>query len=152
VIATRRPVPPLRALRRWLQLACAVVTLVVLAAPAALGTAVDPVLRMLGDAQGHVCKCGMAPGKCGCPECARAEQERLSEHRADAAPTLKRHCDDEAPAMPLGTTLPAGVLAASGSPVLDVPRGDRVPVVTRAAFIPSADREPPTPPPRIATV
>lgn len=142
----------MRSVARWLRVACAVVTLVVLAAPAALGSAMDPVLRMLGDTHGHLCKCGMAPGKCGCPDCARAEQERLSEHRAEATPTLKRHCDDEAPAMPLGAALPAGVLAASGTSTLPVPRGDRVPVVTRAALVPSADQEPPTPPPRLATV
>ncbi|MGD0524694.1 MAG: hypothetical protein ABSE49_06110 [Polyangiaceae bacterium] len=142
----------MRSVGQWVRLFAAIATLVVLAAPAALGAAMDPVLRMLGDVHGHVCKCGMTPGKCGCPECERAEQERLSEHRTEAAPTLKRHCDDEAPAMPLGAALPAGVLAAASAATLPVPRGDRVPVVASAIFVPSPETEPPTPPPRIATV
>jgi hypothetical protein len=142
----------MRSVGECLRLLAAVLTLVALAAPAALGSAMDPVLRMLGDAHGHVCKCGMAPGKCGCPECDRAEQERLSEHRTEAAPTLKRHCDDEAPAMPLGGALPSGVLAASSAAALPVPRGDRVPVAASATLVPSPETEPPTPPPRIATV
>jgi hypothetical protein len=141
--------PSLRALRQWVRVACAVVTLVVIAAPAALGGALAPVLRELGEA-GHVCKCGMAPGKCGCPECNRLEQERLTGHQPDPVPTLKRHCDDEAPAMPLGAALPAGVLAAASSSMLPVPRGERLPVVASSYLHTCTSDEPPTPPPRSA--
>jgi hypothetical protein len=142
----------LRALRRWVRLACAVVTLVVLAAPAALGAGAEPVLRMLGDTHAHVCKCGMPAGKCGCPECDRAEKERLSEHRVDRVATLKRHCDDEAPAMPLGAALPAGVLGAASAACLAVPRGDRIGVAASTTSPTSTNIDPPTPPPRSASV
>jgi len=138
-------------LRQWARLVCAV-TLVVLAAPAALGASLGPVLRELGDSTGHVCKCGMPVGKCGCPACERTEQQRLSEHRTEAAPILKRHCDDDAPAMPLGAALPARVLAASSDTTMTVPRGDRIPVAatTTSGFF--TDHQPPTPPPRSAPV
>ena len=140
-----------RLLRQWARLVCTV-TLVVLAAPAALGASLGPVLRELGDSTEHVCKCGMTVGKCGCPECERDEQQRLSEHRSEAAPTLKRHCDDETPAMPLGAALPAGVLAASSETTTSVPRGDRIPVSTATTPGYSTDNQPPTPPPRLASV
>ena len=139
-------------LRQWLRLACTVVTLLVLAAPAALGAAMGPVLEQLGDAHAHVCKCGMPVGKCGCPECERAEQERLSEHRTDAVPTLKRHCDDELPAMPLGAALPTGVLAAAPATMLPAPRGERIPIVASTPSPSPTNVEPPTPPPRSTTV
>lgn len=143
------------ALRRLvcsLRYAVSVVTLIVIAAPCALGAAMGPMMRELGEAQSHTCKCGMQPGKCGCPECARLEDERRAEHRQTPEPALKRHCDDDAPAMPLGAPLPSGVLAATTTDLLSVPAGDRQPIAAGVAFVPSADLEPPTPPPRIATV
>jgi hypothetical protein len=146
-----RVAPLQRLLRQWARLVCAV-TLVALAAPAALGASLGPVLRELGESTQHVCKCGMPVGKCGCPACERTEEQRLSEHRADVAPSLKRHCDDEAPAMPLGAALPSGVLAASSDATTTVPRGDRIPVVTTTTFAYSTDHPPPTPPPRFASV
>jgi hypothetical protein len=94
----------------------------------------------------------MPVGKCGCPSCERAEQQRLSEHRTDAVPTFKRHCDDEAAAMPLGAALPAGVLAASSDVTMTIPRGDRIPVATTTTSGFSTDDPPPTPPPRSASV
>jgi hypothetical protein len=140
-----------RVLRQWARLVCAM-TLVALAAPAALGASLGPVLRELGESTAHVCKCGMPVGKCGCPACERTEEQRLSEHRTEAAPTLKRHCDDDAPAMPLGAALPAGVLAASSDAFLTVPRGDRIPAATTTTHGYTTDHPPPTPPPRIASV
>ena len=140
-----------RLLRRWARLVCAV-TLVVLAAPAALGASMGPVLRELGDTAGHVCKCGMPVGKCGCRACELAEQQRLSEHRTEALPALKRHCDDDAPAVPLGAALPSGVLAAASDDTLTVPRGDRVPVAATTTTGFFTDHPPPTPPPRLASV
>jgi hypothetical protein len=140
-----------RLLRQWARLVCTV-TLVVLAAPAALGASLGPILNELGDSTGHVCKCGMPVGKCGCPACDRAEQERLGEHRTEAAPILKRHCDDDAPAMPLGAALPTGVLAASSDVMLSVPRGDRIPIAATTTSGYATDAQPPTPPPRLASV
>jgi hypothetical protein len=54
--------------------------------------------------------------------------------------------------MPLGAPLPSGVLAATAGAIVPPSRGDRLPVARDRAFIPSPDVEPPTPPPRIATV
>ncbi len=150
--AVPRLAPSLRALWQKLRLVCAVLTLVAIAAPAALGSAADPVLRLLGDSHEHVCKCGMPTGKCGCPECDRAEQERLRERQVDPVATLKRHCDDETPAMPLGAALPAGVLGAASAAGLPVPRGDRMPVAASTTYPTSTNIEPPTPPPRSASV
>jgi hypothetical protein len=146
-----RVAPLQRWLRRWARLVCTV-TLVVLAAPAALGASLGPILHELGDSAVHVCKCGMPVGKCGCPSCERTEQQRLSEHRTEAVPTLKRHCDDDAPAMPLGAALPAGVLAASSDVTMTIPRGDRILVATTTTSGYVTDHPPPTPPPRLASV
>jgi hypothetical protein len=127
-------------------------TLAVIAAPAAFGPAIGAVMRELGAATvEHVCKCGMPAGKCGCPECDRLEQERRSEHAREQLATLKRHCDDDAPAIPFGV-LPSGVLAARGSAVLPVPRGERLDIATAPLRVSSPDHEPPTPPPRSASV
>jgi hypothetical protein len=131
--------------------AFSVVLLIVLAAPCALGAAMGPVLRDLAAANEHVCKCGMKPGTCGCPECDKLERERRAENAPSPVPVLKRHCEDDAPAMPLGAPLPSGVLAASAVDALPLPAGDRVPVLRAPAFVTSPDVEPPTPPPRIAT-
>ena len=146
-----RVAPLQRWLRRWARLVCTV-TLVVLAAPAALGASLSPIFHELGDSTVHVCKCGMPVGKCGCPACDRAEQQRLSEHMTEVVPVLKRHCEDEAPAMLLGAALPAGVLAASSDVTMTIPRGDRIPVATTTTFGYSTDDSPPTPPPRSASV
>jgi hypothetical protein len=140
-----------RLLRQWARHVC-IVTLVALAAPAALGAALAPVLRELSPTAEHVCKCGMPVGKCGCRACDLLEKERLSEHRSEAVPTLKRHCDDDAPAVPLGAALPSGVLAAASDTDLAVPRGDRIPVAATTTLGFFTDGQPPTPPPRLASV
>jgi len=149
--STRAP-RALRALAQWARIACAVVTLLVVAMPAAFGATLGPVLRELGGSTEHVCKCGMPVGRCGCPACERLERERLQDHRPDPLPTLKRACDDDAPSMPLGAALPAGVLAASSSACLPVPRGYRLPVGAVTPLETSTKDQPPTPPPRFASV
>jgi hypothetical protein len=128
------------------------VMLLVVAMPAALGDALGPVLRELVGPSQHVCKCGMPVGQCGCQACARVERERLREQQPDPLPALKRHCGDEAPTLPRGPALHASVLPASGSATLSVPRGDRIPVGTTTPFKTSTKNEPPTPPPRSASV
>lgn len=140
------------AVRRWVRLAIALGTLAVIAAPAAFGPAVGVMMRELGAGTSeHLCKCGMAPGKCGCPECDRLEQERRAERASHVLPVLNRHCDDNVPAIPSGV-LPAGVLAERGTTILPVPRGERLPVGAAAASLSSCDDQPPTPPPRSASV
>jgi hypothetical protein len=127
-------------------------TLAVIAAPSAFGPAMGGVMHALGVSMAeHVCKCGMPAGKCGCPECDRLEQERLHEHQSEQLAALKRHCDDDAPAIPFGV-LPSAVLAARSATTLPVPRGERLPVAAAARSIPSPLDEPPTPPPRSASV
>jgi hypothetical protein len=147
-----RSVAPPSPYRRLLWLACAWLTLTVLAAPAALGSAVGPVLRELGaNAVEHVCKCGMAPGKCGCPECAHLEEQRLRERLPNPISTLKRQCDDDAPLLPFAA-VPGPMLAATSTTVLPVPTGERLPVEAISATPAPRNQEPPTPPPRIASV
>lgn len=136
--------------RRGLRVACAVATLLLVAAPVALGAAMGPLLQGLGVTAEHRCKCNMAPGKCGCPECAKLEQLRTSERHAGAVPHARGQCDEDAPAFPFAT--PPSPVLASVVLTLPVPRGERMPV--HAATLPPLDTidEPPVPPPRIATV
>jgi hypothetical protein len=137
-------------LRRWLRLAFAVATLVTIAAPAALGAAMGPILDQLGSSHEHVCKCGMTPGKCGCRECEQAEQERLHDRGHQVTPVLKSGCDQDAPAIQFASLLPASLPAAGL--LLPAPRGERL--ARDPAPFPRLDRDvdPPTPPPRLASV
>ena len=137
-------------LRRWLRLALAVATLVTIAAPAALGAAMLPLLDELGASHEHVCKCGMAPGKCGCPDCDRAEQERLHARGHQVAPVLKGGCNDDAPALQFAALPPAAL--PPSSLLLPAPRGQRVAHDPASALGPDHDLDPPTPPPRLASV
>ncbi|HZU85640.1 MAG TPA: hypothetical protein VE987_22090 [Polyangiaceae bacterium] len=135
--------------RRRLRIAVAFAALVVLAAPAVFGPALTPIARAIA-AEIHVCQCGMRPGRCGCPECARLERERLRDARPDPVPTLKGQCDEQAPALgsaELPVTSPPAVregLPAARSELL---------AVARAGIPPGRGLEaPPTPPPRAAAV
>jgi hypothetical protein len=134
--------PP--SLLRWLRLAWALVALVAIVVPAALGPATGVVLRRLGAEMTHVCKCGMKAGTCGCPECARLERDA---HRSASAPAWKRECDDDEPAFASAlpdAVVPAGSSAAPAFFVVAPPRTDfGLPLV-------HPEDEPPTPPPRIA--
>jgi hypothetical protein len=123
--------------------------LATLAAPAAFGPAMGPLLRELGATPTHLCKCGMRPGTCGCRECSLLEHERQVAHERDAVPAFKRHCDDDAPGV-LSSALPVGLLAATAD-ALFVPRGERVVPVPVEPRPPSPPHAPPTPPPRLAT-
>ena len=139
-----------RWLRRWVRLALAVATLVTIAAPAALGAAMGPILDQLGSAHEHVCKCGMAPGKCGCPECEKAEQERLHDRGHQVAPVLKSGCDQDAPAIQLAALPPMAMPPASA--LLPAPRGERIAHDPASFSVLDHDLDPPTPPPRLASV
>jgi hypothetical protein len=127
-------------LRRWVRLA----------APAALGPAMGTVIDQLGSMHEHVCKCGMAPGKCGCPDCARDEQQRLHARGHQVAPVLKSGCDQDAPAIQLATMPPTALAAASVA--LPVPRGERLTLDPVSSPPLDRDVDPPTPPPRLASV
>jgi hypothetical protein len=137
-------------LRGWVRLACVYVTLAVVAAPSALGAAMGPVLRELGAAQEHVCKCGMPQGRCGCPACALLEMERRAGHVPDAIPALKRHCDDDASLVPFTSTAVALVPPQLHIlPATPIDSGQRLHPCTAPA---APDLERSTPPPRYASV
>jgi hypothetical protein len=136
-------------IRRLLRLMCAYAVLATLAAPAAFGPALGPMLRELGAQQVHLCKCGMPVGKCGCPDCERLEEQRQRDLAPSVLPALRRHCDDDAPAI-LVAALPAMALTSSVG-VLPVPRGDRVSRLSRDVPPPHPSPDPPTPPPRRVT-
>jgi hypothetical protein len=137
-------------MRRLLRTLCAYAVLVTLAAPAAFGPAMGPVLRELGAQQAHFCKCGMPAGKCGCPECERLERARQQAHAPDAVPTFRRDCDDDAPSI-LRSALPVAALA-SKTETLPAPRGERVRPTHADSPPPCPHLDPPTPPPRLAAV
>ncbi len=137
-------------LRAWFRLVCVYLTLAVIAAPAALGAAMGPVLSELGASQEHVCKCGMPQGKCGCPECALLDLERRAGEVPDAVPTLKRHCDEDGSTVPFTATAVALVPAQPHVlPAMPFDAGTRIPLCTTPA---SPDLERSTPPPRRAPV
>jgi hypothetical protein len=135
-------------LRQWARFATALLVLLV-AAPVALGGAAGPLARALGAQEEHLCKCGMEPGKCGCPECARLERDRLHDAAPDLVSTLKKPCDQDRAAIAFDA-LPAGVLASAGTK-LAIPRGERIRVGAHLSRLDPRDTEPPTPPPRLAT-
>jgi hypothetical protein len=139
-----------QSLRTQLRLVCAVAMLVCLAAPAALGASMGAVLELVGAQTEHVCKCGMAPGKCGCPECARTERQAARERMPDLVPVLKRQCEQGAPGLQFAALPSAAVGCVSR--VLPAPAGERIPreTVSLSRFDRAAD--PPTPPPRLASV
>ncbi|MGH7438953.1 MAG: hypothetical protein ACRENE_24970 [Polyangiaceae bacterium] len=117
-------------------------TLLVLV-PIGFGPALVPVLRAVHE-MGHTCACGMTPGKCGCPACARLEKER---QRAQAVvPVLKPTCEDD------GTILPAAPLplCALQGEVVSPHALDEASISVRPTLHPKVRgaEGPPTPPPR----
>ncbi len=133
---------------RWLRAAIAAATLVVLVVPAALGPTWGPLLRQLGAQATHVCKCGMKPGTCGCPDCARLEQQEHDDRAPLSVPALRRTCDDDTPALG-SSALPDAVvpLAATMPPVPLTGSAARLEPSLHPA---SGEDRPPTPPPRHA--
>ena len=68
---------------------------VLLLLPLLLGPATMPLVRALGGLEEHHCACGMAAGKCGCPECARLEEQRRSnDELLHEKSVVKSSCDD----------------------------------------------------------
>lgn len=120
------------------------VAMLAVLAPISLGPATGAIARALG-ALDHACACGMAPGKCGCPACARLQRER--EHQSVSRPVLESNCEREGtvlPTAPLPPCILPGELALD-APVLQDALASLVPTRLHAA-----DRDgPPTPPPRV---
>jgi len=118
--------------------------MLVVLAPIGLGPATGAIARALG-ALDHACACGMAPGKCGCPACARLERERNAP--PGPTPALKSNCERDGVVVPIGSLPPCllpGALALD-APLLEESLG--LPSFPRVHI---ADRDgPPTPPPRV---
>ncbi len=136
----------LHALRR-LRVGLAIAVLVAIAVPVGLGPAGGRILRVLG-AQAHLCKCGMKPGTCGCPECARLEQARLDDRTPCPIPAMRRHCDDKAPVVGLLGAALALPIPFSNLPLAGFEKQPCRRAVDVARLEPAIG--PPTPPPRIA--
>lgn len=104
---------------------------------------------MLGGDVSHKCACGMKPGTCGCPECARLEKQRQDDERPRPYPVFKPSCD---PASVLAVAGAAPfVLAASPGAMLPAPRATVLRDAPGFALATQITLEPPTPPPRIAS-
>jgi hypothetical protein len=131
-------------LRRLARSTRVLVAMLVVLAPIGLGPATGAIARALG-ALDHACACGMAPGKCGCPACARLERERNREHAAH--PVLKSNCEREGALVP---TAPLPPCVLPGQLALDAPGLEQalaLPPLTRLHL--SESNGPPTPPPRV---
>jgi hypothetical protein len=128
----------------------AVLVLVVVAVPMALGAATGPVRDALG-ITAHKCACGMAPGKCGCAECARVEHARRQERMPGPAPIVRSSCDQDDAAPLASTMVPPFVLPLTGLAV-PAPAHDEDPAADVQALHSAMTLEPPTPPPRFASV
>ncbi len=102
-----------RRLHRALARLCVGVVAVVLAAPLLLGSAFGAAVAGLGDHDDHFCACGMKPGTCGCPACARLGKLRQESKAHDHAHVVARSSCDDSPAPPGVPSLPEGVLPAT---------------------------------------
>lgn len=121
------------------------VVLIAALSPLWMGPALTPVLAAVAEAH-HVCACGMAVGTCGCPECERAEHQRLSDKAPRPYPVLKGECE-RGQAVLSSVAVPPSVLPASLSvcpamtaTILEAPR--------KGVLISLERTGPPTPPPR----
>ncbi|MDP9002164.1 MAG: hypothetical protein M3O46_18890 [Myxococcota bacterium] len=125
--------------------AVALVSMLVLVSPIWLGPAMSFVSREMARPQ-HLCACGMAMGKCGCPTCARIAQQGDRETGSKRCPAVKMTCDDENASLssssPLMCDLPReiGIVASVTNELMSPPM---------LAHRLSLDAErPPIPPPR----
>jgi len=130
-------------LRRLARSTRGLVAILVVLAPIGLGPATGAIARALG-ALDHACACGMAPGKCGCPACARLERERTGRHAA--LPVFKSSCEREGVAVP---TAPLPPCVLPGELAVAAPALEETMASPSLARPHPADRDgPPTPPPR----
>lgn len=131
----------------------ALVVLMGLVLPMALGPAgTHWVVQWMGGVATHHCACGMKPGTCGCPECARLEAEKLSEaHSAsqDPPPALTSDCSHEPPSVGGQTfwSLPP-ITGFEGIPAVD-PSAILLTLEPRS-LTPRSAPQPDKPPPRQA--
>ena len=129
-------------LRRLVTSTKVLVAMLAIFAPMSLGPATGALARAVG-AIHHACACGMAPGKCGCPECERLEREAT---RRTARPVLEANCERET-AAPQASWPPCTIPRESGVLALDL-RG-AIDLTSPAQLKPFDSDGPPTPPPRV---
>src|SRR5271170_4470295 len=116
--------------RRLVETLAALLVALAVLAPMMLGPALSPLAQALGAVAEHRCACGMAPGTCGCPECARIEHQRLRERAPAPYAVLRSQCERNEVA-PGFTALP---------PVLEAPPGS---IIARAPTAPASGLAPP---------
>jgi len=115
-------------------------------APMTLGPAMGPLTAALGGAFEHRCACGMVPGTCGCPECARVEHQRLRDHAPVPYSIVRSQCEDDEVApgfvgLPLALAAPPGfIIMEPAESTLVLPRPPEA--------LSREETEPSTPPPR----
>jgi hypothetical protein len=122
--------------------AAALVALPMLAGPGATG-----LVRALGGSAEHHCACGMAPGTCGCPDCAQLEQEKKdTNERLAGHAVLRSSCDDGSGLPGIDAAPPGAVpfLAMLPRPAFESLRAEPTIEVDRSRL----RARPPTPPPR----
>jgi len=133
--------------RRLVETLAALLVALAVLAPMMLGPALSPLTQALGGAVEHRCACGMAPGTCGCPECARIEHQRSQERAPAPYAVLRSECERNEVA-PGFTALPPALEAPPGCWIARAP-------TARAALLSPPERhsreatEPVTPPPRL---
>jgi hypothetical protein len=124
------------------------VAAIFIAAPMLLGPGLGGVLRAVGGEHEHTCACGMKPGTCGCPACARLEHERRAAKKVHAYPAVRTDCHDDD-----GVIVPHALPDFAAPIVAALPRaaGERRSVSSRRVSDPDEWLAPPaTPPPRAA--
>jgi hypothetical protein len=135
--------------RSWLHMLArrvSVLAVIVAALPMLLGPTTGVVLMLVGAGTVHHCACGMKPGHCGCPDCARI-QRGLDASRSQLRCVVRTACNDDA-AAPVDGVVPPAI---SPSHVI-VPRPpDASRLIRSSPGFPKSQNapEPPTPPPKI---
>ncbi|MGO9834387.1 MAG: hypothetical protein ACLP1X_09245 [Polyangiaceae bacterium] len=139
----RRATFTMSSLRRLARSTRVLLAVLAVLAPIGLGPATGAIAHALG-ALDHACACGMAPGKCGCPACARLERERS---RRGTSPVLESNCERDGAAVPVAPLPPCVLPSELALDVSGLEESLASPPLTPLHL---ADRDgPPTPPPRV---
>lgn len=125
------------------------VSMLVLLSPIWLGPAMHSLSGALGGTH-HVCACGMAMGKCGCPACARIARQRDRDFGSPACPVLKSMCDDDSAALPSAPLPPCDLQGAIG--IRKSAAEGLLPPPMLAQRLSLDGEGPPTPPPRASSL
>lgn len=133
--------------RRLLHLVVLLSAAAFVALPMLAGAGATGIARALGGGAEHHCACGMAPGTCGCPECAELEHaKRETTERLAGHAILRSSCDDGSGLPGIGAPPPGAVPFLAR---LARPSFERLRTSPARDVDPSLERaRPPTPPPR----